>query len=420
MEANNKREFFQLLTAELNRVGIDDTAEITADFEEHFANSAANGLSEADACHRLGDIKEIARNYLNLESSRINSMVARDVERKRVSLTKPGHSVPADLSLMNARNAANSDNVRSYTPQHISPEIYPNQNGSVQNSSNINMNGGYNSNPQNVNFGRQSANTNNTNNTSGTNPGAGAASQTAANQSVADALSGAGKAIADAAKVTGHALADAFSNSGVKDAVKSAGKSAANAVKTAGQSAAGAVSKARAEHEQRQRENQNQHQNQHPNPNQNRQSYGVPRPNDEFRENTNQNHTGSIPKQTGKAKNTKGGFKFVDVSMLKPNVNTGKLVGVILLDIFVWWWVIATIAAIVISLFAAAAKCVFWNSFSGLFGGFNTVFPTNLFLFTGFVALGIALVCIAVWTAKLLARLFVYIVNTHIRAIYDI
>ncbi|MDE7399372.1 MAG: DUF1700 domain-containing protein [Oscillospiraceae bacterium] len=403
MEANNKREFFQLLTLELNRVGIDDTAEIAADFEEHFANSAANGLSEAEACHRLGDIKEIARNYLNLESSRINSMVARDVERKRISLTKPGRSVPADLSLMNARDAANSDNVRSYTPDHISPEIYPNQSSTVPNSSNVNMNGGYNSNQQNINFGGQSTNTNNTSNAS-TNQNA--AAQNAANQSVADALSDAGKAIADAAKVTGHAIADAFSNSGVKDAVIGAGQSAANAVKTAGQSAADAVSRAKSEHGQRH--------------NQNRQSYGVPRPNDEFRENNNQNNTGSIPRQTGKAKNTKGGFKFVDVSMLKPNVNTGKLVGVILLDIFLWDWLIPTMVAIVISFFAVAAKCVFWNSFKGLFSGFNTVFPTNFFLFTGFVALGLALVCIAVWTAKLLARLVVFVINTHIRAIYDI
>lgn len=406
MEANNKREFFQLLTAELNRVGIDDTAEITADFEEHFANSAANGLSEAEACHRLGDIKEIARNYLNLESSRINSMVARDVERKRISLTKPGHSVPADLSLMNARDAANSDNVRSYTPEHISPEIYPNQSDSVPNSAN-NMNGGYNSNPQNVNFGGQSANTNNT---SGANPRAGAASQTAANQSVADALSGAGKAIADAAKVTGHALADAFSNSGVKDAVKSAGKSAANAVKTAGHSAADAVSRAKSEHEQRQ--NQNQHQN--------RQSHDVPRPNDEFRENNSQNHTGTIPKQTGKAKNTKGGFKLVDVSMLKPNVNTSKLVGAILLDLFVWIWVIPTIAAIVISLVAAAAQCVFYKGLGGQFGYYNVPFVTGIFLFLGYVSLGVALVCVAVWIAKLLARLVVFIINMHIKAIYDL
>lgn len=388
MEANSKREFFELLTTELNRIGIDDTAEITADFEEHFANSAENGLSEAEACHRLGDIKEIARNYLNLESSRINSMVARDVERKRLSLTKPGHSVPADLSLMNAHDAANSDNVRSYTPEHISPEIYPNQGGSNPNSGN-------------------------TNNTSGANSGA--ASQTASNQSVADAFSGAGRAIADAAKVTGHALADAFSNSGVKDAVIGAGKSAAKAVKTAGHSAADAMSKARAEHEQRQ--------------NQNQQNNSVPHPNDEFRENNNQNRTGSMPRQTSKVKNTKKGFKFVDVSMLKPNVNASKLVGAILLDIFVWCWLIPMIAGIVISLVGAAAKCALYLSFSGLFcnapydslfGRMDIWIPTNIFVFTGYIALGIALVCIAVWLAKLLARLVVYVINLHIKAIYDL
>lgn len=411
MEANNKREFFELLDAELNRVGIDDTAEIAADFEEHFANSAASGLSEAEACHRLGDIREIVRGYLNLESSRINSMVARDVERKRVSLTKPGHSVPADLSLMDARDAANSDNVRSYTPNHISPEIYPNQSESVHSSANANMNSGFGSNPQGVNFASQSANTNNANSA---NPNAGAASQTTSNQSVADAFSGAGKAIADAAKITGQAIADAFSTSGVKDAVKSAGKSAANAVKTASQSAAEAVSKAKSEHEHK--HNQKQKNN------------SVPHPNDEFRENNNQNHMGTIPKQTGKAKNIKGGFKFVDVSTLKPNVNTGKLIGVILLDIFVWWWLIVTLAAIAISLFAAAMKCIFYSSFGGLFGSLfdgvlgmlNPAFVTRIFLFIGFISLGVALVCVAWWTAKLLARLVVFIINSHIKAIYDI
>lgn len=411
MTANNKREFFQLLVQELNRVGIDDTAEITADFEEHFANSAANGLSDAEVCRRLGDIKEIARTYLNLESSRINSMVARDVERKRVSLTKPGRDVPADLSLMDSRNAANSDNVRSYTPEHISPEIYPNQSGSVPNSANS-VNRGYNSNSQNANFGGQSANTNNSNANSG-----------AANQSVADAFSGAGKAIADAAKVTGHALADAFSNSGVKNAVKSAGKSAADAVKTAGRNAADAMSKARAEHEQQQRNQQNQQNRQY------HQSDRIPRPNDEFRENNSQNHTGTIPKQTGKAKNTKGGFKFVDVSMKKPNVNAGKLICAILLDIFLWDWLIPTIAGCVLAFAGAAMKCVFYLSFRGLFcdmpygslfSGFSIGFPTNIFLFVGYAALGVALVCIAVWVAKLLVRLVVYIINMHIKAIYNI
>lgn len=405
MEANNKREFFELLNAELNRVGIEDTAEIAADFEEHFANSATRGLSEAEACHRLGDIREIVRGYLNLESSRINSMVARDVERKRISLTKPGHSVPADLSLMDARTAANSDNVRSYTPNHISPEIYPNQSDSGHSSTNANMNSGFNSNPQGGNFASQSANTN-----------SGAASQTAQgaggtqNQSVADAFSDAGKAIADAAKVTGQAIADAFSASGIKDAVKSAGKSAANAVKTASQSAAEAVSKAKSEHKQKPKNN------------------SVPHPNDEFRENNNQNHTGTIPKQTGKAKNLKGGFKFVDVSTLKPNINTGKLIGVILLDIFVWSWLIPMLVAIAVSLFAAAMKCIFYMSFGGLFGSLfdgvmgmlNPAFATRIFLFIGFISLGVALVCIAWWTAKLLARLTVFVINSHIKAIYDI
>lgn len=40
----------------------------------------------------------------------------------KVSLTKPGHSVPADLSLMNGKDIRNTDCIREYTPEHIREE----------------------------------------------------------------------------------------------------------------------------------------------------------------------------------------------------------------------------------------------------------------------------------------------------------
>lgn len=121
MKAKNKKEFLEQLGRELDRIGIEDTEDIFTDFEEHFADSAMQGISEEETAEHLGDIKEIARSYLNLESSRLNSIIARDVEhRKGVSLTKPGRSVPADLSLLKGKAAADSDCIRSYTPEHLS------------------------------------------------------------------------------------------------------------------------------------------------------------------------------------------------------------------------------------------------------------------------------------------------------------
>ena len=43
----------------------------------------------------------------------------------KVSLTKPGYSVPADLSLMNGKNIRNTDCIREYTPEHIREEYVP-------------------------------------------------------------------------------------------------------------------------------------------------------------------------------------------------------------------------------------------------------------------------------------------------------
>lgn len=117
MIAKNKGDFFYNLHNELHRIGIDDDEEIVADFEAHFMESSEAGLSEEETCERLGDIKEIARNYLDIDSTGINSLVAENISgQSKVSLTKPGASMPADISL------AHSQPIREVTPQHIMEE----------------------------------------------------------------------------------------------------------------------------------------------------------------------------------------------------------------------------------------------------------------------------------------------------------
>ena len=118
MTPKNKGEFLFELHNELHRIGIDADEEIFADFEEHFKEGMEQGISEEETCRRLGDPKEIARNYLEIRSSRINSIVAEAIEANRphVSLTKPGRKTPADISL------AKPEPIREVTPEHIMTE----------------------------------------------------------------------------------------------------------------------------------------------------------------------------------------------------------------------------------------------------------------------------------------------------------
>lgn len=443
MKAKNKKEFLELLGNELNRIGIEDTQDVFADFEEHFADSAMQGISEEETAERLGDIKEIARSYLNLESSRINSIIARDVEHKKgVSLTKPGRSVPADLSLLKGKAAVDSDCVRSYTPEHFSEEIYPNKNGGVTNGNSINFNGNNDSSFNNGANGNADLNGSRVGNTNaysqggasnssaaGGSAGAGQTASGAGEQTVADAFSNAGRAALDAAKVTGQAIVDAFGQSGVKDAVIGAGKSAAEAVKTAGHSAADAMKKAKAEHEQRQAQQAARQSDVMPNANAASQNFngaaqanGVPHPSDSFRENVNNNRTGSIPPQYGKAK-TGAGYKMIDTSNMQPHLNVGKFILAILLDCFLWSWLVPALGSLIIGGVFGGALGLVGVMFQALFGGGDFrefYFLSRVFLTIGFASAAFILVNIGITLIKLFIKLIKFIINMHIRAIYDL
>ncbi len=131
MTAKNKDDFLYKLHTELHRIGVEDNEDIFADFEEHFRASAEQGLSEEETCEKLGDVKEIARSYVDIESTKINSILANAIEdsRPHVSLKKPGRSEPASVPVSNAETAEDITEqaapIREITPEHIAVEPTP-------------------------------------------------------------------------------------------------------------------------------------------------------------------------------------------------------------------------------------------------------------------------------------------------------
>lgn len=421
MKATSKQEFFELLEYELKRLGIEDTENIFADFEEHFADGAMLGVPESVTADELGDIKEIARSYLNLESSRLNSIMARDIERTKISLTKEGHSVPADLSLVkeqpqDIQDVLNSDNIRSITPEHLTSEVYPQSvptnsqsvdgaagsNGIFDGAANAQYAGG--------SFGTEQNNSQSSSQN---------ASQSSTEKTVGAAFSEAGKAAAEAAKVTGHAIAEAFSSGKVKTAVTEAGKSAAEAVKTASKSAADAINKAKADHERKHAQHSDN-------------SACADEPvsdaaasdecssaqySDKFSEEQNQSAQ-NVNLKKKKSKEHKQFSEISDFKGMKANVDGGRLAAAIVLDIFLWSWLLPTIVSCVISLFCLGVK-IMGESFSDAFASpYHWI--SGLFLFVALLSLGAIIIVFSVFLVKKVWQLVKYVIITHYKAVYNV
>lgn len=354
MIAENKAEFFDQLRLELEKLGVEDTGELMGDLEEHFAEGERRGVPESETCRELGSIAEIARSCLDIKSTAINSMVARDVERKKgVSLTKPGHDTPADPSL-----AAPGQELPSYTPEHHSEEIYPN---AAQNNSAGSFGSGVGE---------------------GYSPGAGENGSSGAGES------GTAEVGADSAGESGGAEAGTFEKVGkaVDAAMDKAGKALNDALNKAGT------------------------------------AVGAFRPSDSYREHVNTGKNGGdIPPQYTKTK-TGGGGSFVDTSGLKPNVNAGRLLVEIILDFFLWIWLVPLAFSLVIAVFGlslgligAGLACFFGQS---VFAQYKLI--TRVLFGLGFLNGSAAAVCLAVAMFRLPIGLLKKIISRHVKAIYDI
>ena len=396
MVANNREDFLFQLHNELHRIGVDASSEIFSDFEEHFKASANEGLSEEETCRRLGDVKEIARSYIDIESSRINSIVAQAIEadRPHVSLTKPGKDVPADLNLIKDKEDESSEPLPEYTPQHFSAEIYPNTQSQSADSSQTNAAGG----ADNSNVGTGSAEGN-----------AQTGQTDQPSQSLGDAFGAAGRAIGEAAKAAGHAIGEAFS----ADAVKTAGRNAAEAAKNAGGVVADKV-KAAAENARNAHQVHQAYHNGQP-------ETAVPQPSNESREYNSSDRRGEIPPQYGTKAGTGKGFSFKDVKGMPMNPSFGKLFGCICLDLFVWSWLVALLGALAVEIGAGGFVWCLSHGFGGMFGGlYSYHIISRIFYGIAMISLGVILLLLGILLVKGIIKLVKHIVLMHVKALYDL
>ena len=338
MIAKNKGDFLYQLHHELHRIGIDNDEEIFADFEEHFKESQEAGLSEEETCEKLGDVKEIARNYLDIPSTRLNSIVADAVANQRVSLTKPGEKLPADLSLVEQDKAEPTPEqpaIREYTPELIAQEPETPQ-ASVPK---IDLN------------------------------------KDAAREFTPEHIAAEPEAPGAPREFTPNHIAPEQSapDSGSRDTRYQ--YRTGSAPKQNSSEAFSSVHRCE-----------------------------MPQQND-------------IPK-AGKYAD-KGGFKFTDIKGLKPNVNAGRLIGCIMLDLFLWSWLIPMVISIIFGVIGAAALSLFTGGLTQLGNEYFNII-SRILLCIGMVSGSVLVGCVIFGLCKAVFHWIKHIVIDHVKAIYDL
>lgn len=347
MIAKNKGDFLYNLHNELHRIGIDNDEEIFADFEEHFKASQEEGFTEEETCEKLGDVKEIARNYLDIESTRLNSIVANAIanEQPRVSLTKPGMDVPADISLIKDKPEEQPEQpvqpeqpaIREYTPEHLMEE--PETPAPV--SPKINL-----------------------------------VKEEAAREYTPE-----------------HIAAE-------PDASQSAQMNSEAS---------------------QPRECTPQHSGQEqPTPGAANTASSIPQQTDERSQNNSTSRQGEVPPQCCKPVGSgKGGFKFKDLKGMKPDVNVGKLITCLCLDVFLWSWLLPTVASLIIGLFTSVVIGLGSAGFAQLGNDYFHVL-SRIFLCGGMVSGAVLLGCACVGLVKAYIHWIESIVISHVKAIYNL
>ncbi len=306
MTAKNKDDFLFQLHNELHRIGVDDNEEIFADFEEHFRASAEQGYTEEETCEKLGDVKEIARSYVDIESTALNSILANAIEdaRPHVSLTKPGRDYPASVPLPVEHT---EQPVREFTPEHIAEE------------------------------------------------------QPSPSQPVSSIREFAPEHIAE------EAIPE--------------------------KAPAGSERSCTPEHTQPEQPKSEPH-------------------------TADTSHTAELPKQENTAKTSgESSFKFSDLQGRSPNVNVSKLVVQIVLDVFLYSWLLPLICSVIVWLFSTVVVGLVGSVFSMSLPLFAI---SKIFLVVALVSLTVLVVMLGIQLVKALISLIKNIVIGHIKAIYDL
>lgn len=102
MTYTSKEQYINALIRALTRYGVTDTREILTDFEQHFADGAAAGETEAQTCEKLGDPDEIAEQYISEgaqhDTSEQNSSTASGFGAEPTPAPAPTYQVPPQNS----------------------------------------------------------------------------------------------------------------------------------------------------------------------------------------------------------------------------------------------------------------------------------------------------------------------------------
>lgn len=405
MVAKDKQDFLFQLHNELHRIGVDADEDIFADFEEHFKASQNEGFSEEETCERLGDVKEIARNYIDIEDERLNSIVARAIESDipHVSLTKPGRTESADASLNSKRveldksklNAEeNSEPIREYTPEHIKEEPQPDplsipsmfiakEEEPAEPAREFT--------PEHIAAEPEAPKNTAAEESTGAPTGQGAAIGAAIGAAVEEAVKAVSNGIkGSVSKETGDEIKAAFKEAGseIKDAfseierdIKDIEKDIKDVEKEINDDVAAA--------------------------------------NEDF----SNSHKSDIPPQCCEQVGS-GGFKFSDVKDMKINVNWGKLIMWILLDVFIFVWALPALASVIIAFATGIGIAPIASGVGIIFGGFDGIFAfhrlSEIFLGIGVTAFGCMMTGLAANMVKGFIIICKNIIMGHVKALFDL
>ncbi len=358
MIAKNKGDFLYNLHNELHRIGIDNDEEIFADFEEHFKASQEQGFSEEETCEKLGDVKEIARNYLDIESTRLNSIVASAIsnQQQRVSLTKPGMDVPADISLIKEQQPEQSGQpdqsaqppIREYTPEHIMEE--PETPAPVS--------------PR-VNFEKNAA-----------------PAREYTPEHIAQEPSAPGAV--PPREYTPEHIAQEPSAPGAVPPREYTPEHIAQ------EQTAGSVSGA------------------------------IPQQTNERSQNVSASRQGEVPPQTcAPVGSGKGGFKFKDLKGMKPDVNASKLIGCLVMDVFLWSWLLPMVGSLIFAFAGSVVLGLLTGGFAQLENDYFHLL-SRIFLCSGMVSGAVLCGCACAAMVKGYIHWIRSIVISHVKAIYDL
>ncbi len=370
MTAKNKDDFLFHLHNELHRIGIEDNEDIFADFEEHFRASAEQGYTEEETCAKLGDVKEIARSYIDIDSSKINSIVANAIEdsRPHVSLTKPGRSTPVSIAKPAEAPAADiaveeapkteiitdqPEALREITPEHIAAE----QPAPTPSAAPVNT-----------------AVTTGSTSTHAVLP---VIPFPAENNTQTDS---------QRVITPQHIAAEQPAPSSIPMPAGGDG----SGIKTAPKSDPAPV----------------------PEP---------PQPVQEQKSGTtehNAGHKAELPHVDND--DGKGGFKWTDIKGREPNVNVPKLVGQLCIDLFVLSWALPLLATLIWHFLTVVVFGIVSFSFSQLGGGAPFHALSRIFLCGGLISLSVVLCLLWVQMVKGFIHIIKAAVIGHVKAIYDL